>query len=230
MNRAIHLALACVVLVAAAGQLQADLVTLTPASFGRYQSDGTFSTGNYSAGQSVSGATIGGAFRGFGVFDLSSISDPITSATLRIFSRGYLSDDPFEQFTLFDVSTSISTLVSGSGGVGAYGDLGSGLTFGASTTSNADIGTFINVVLTSSAISELNASSGQFGIGLAATSLSPPAGGNSQIVFTGFVPTGGATFQLQLETQAIPEASLLPLWGIGACVIAIVAARRACGH
>src|SRR5262245_18263150 len=76
------------------------------------------------------GDSVGGdEHRNFFVFDLSELSMEITSATLHIFNfaGGYSSPDTTENYSVFDVSTPISALISGNGGVPAWADLGSGI-------------------------------------------------------------------------------------------------------
>ncbi|MBA3485130.1 MAG: hypothetical protein H0T51_25315 [Pirellulales bacterium] len=66
--------------------------------------------------------------RNFFVFDLSSITQPIASAKLALSvlsslgGAGYNSVDPSENYELHDVTTSIATLLNGTGGVAAHTD------------------------------------------------------------------------------------------------------------
>ncbi len=172
-----------------------DTATFDAIDFGRYDSTGFHNPANtnYVTGQ------IGGAeFRNWFVFDLAAVNRSITSAELRLFNpaNGFVSPDPTETYAVFDVTTSISTLRAGGSGLTAiFGDLGSGVSFGAQTVSSADNGRAVVIQLNSAALAALNASRGsQVAVGGALTTLSGPA---DQLLF-GFSGVAGLARQLVL--------------------------------
>ncbi len=130
----------------------------------------------------VVGDALGTNFHNFSVFDLSSITAPIVSARLLLFNGasppntadGYISPDPFETYAFFDVTTDIGVLTGGTGGVGAYDDLGGGTFYGSYDVSSADNGAFVIVDLNSDAIAALNSAGGKFAFGGAITTISHP--------------------------------------------------------
>jgi hypothetical protein len=150
--------------------------TLFAVQTGWYNSNGLRSFGNYLAGDGV-----GSNYHNFSVFDLSSITLPIQSATLMLFNGsappnpadGYTSPDPFETYALFEVSTDIGLLTS-SGGPGVYDDLAVGTFFGSVDVTPADNGTFIEVDLNADSIAALNSATGLFAFGGAITTISHP--------------------------------------------------------
>src|SRR4051794_2112356 len=68
--------------------------------------------------------------RNFFVFDLSGVTQPIASAKLALEASNVFSADPGEAYELHDVTTLITSLRNGTGGVAAWTDLGSGVVFG----------------------------------------------------------------------------------------------------
>ena len=112
-------------------------------------------------------------FRNFLVFDLTTVAGQILTASLMIENPddGYESADSFETWTVFDVSTPITTLVAGGSGLtDIYDDLGSGTSYGSAIVTPTS--TLVTVQLNSVAISTLDATvGGQFGIGGALTTL-----------------------------------------------------------
>ncbi len=168
------------------GGAGATVVTLNATDSGWYDSNGTHTATNtnYIVGQSGAPRQL----RNFFVFNLASVSQVITGATLvltnGISSRGpgYNSPDASETYTLFDVATSVPTLQAGGSGLtGIFADLGGGTIQGSRTMTAAD--NFLNVPITLNAagIAKLNAFRGtQVALGGAVTTLS---GGADQVVF-----------------------------------------------
>lgn len=166
-------------------------------------------------------------FNDFFVFDLSTVSGPITSAVLSVFNPacsivcGYQSQSRTETYTVFDVSTPIGTLEANHTGVGSalapaiFNDLGSGTIFGSRTVSAADNGTMVDIVLNHDAIVAINANlGGRIAFGGSLTSLfnnlSPPeemfaAGGNS--------PGDQRLLFLNLAPASVPEPRSVLLLG-----------------
>ena len=122
---------------------------------------------------------------------------------MRLFNPLYLSDDPTETYTNYDVSTPIASLIDGTGGVGAWDDLGSGTVYGDVVVSAADNGTFISIFLNAAAIADANAAAGGlFAIGGAVTTL----GGDTEIIFG--LSGGGNASDTQLIVK-VPEPGTL---------------------
>jgi hypothetical protein len=168
-----------------------------------------------------------GEFRNWFVFDLSAISGNISSATLRAYNidsppaflPGYDSADPTETWTLFDVSTEITSLSNGTGGVAAFNDLGSGLIYGSKSVSSADNGRFVEVLLNSDAIGQINNSSSLFAIGGALTTLS---GDRDESIF-GFSQEDP---RVELVVTTVPLPSALILFISGAALTGYLAKNR----
>ena len=216
------LAVACLLLLN--GTSQAATITLNTIDRGWYDATGLHLPfiDNY-----VAGTDFSPEHRNFLIFDPTGLGT-ILSAQLRLFNPavrpGYASADASETYTVFDVSTSISSLIGGTGGVGAFDDLGSGTTYGSVATSAADNGTFVEITLNSDALTALNSASGLFAFGGALTTLN--SGGETEYVF-GFTDTGDP-MSTQLVLNTIPEPSTLLLVGTGlvGAVLARCARRR----
>ena len=135
-------------------------------------------------------------------FDLANVTGrTITGATLFLDSPagvGYLSANPSETFSLFDVATVLNTLGIAVG-VSIFNDLGSGTLFGTRSVSAADNGTSVASVLNSSALAALTSAQGaSFGIGGAVT----------------------------LTTTLLPEPSTYVLMLVGLAAVGVAARRR----
>jgi len=165
-----------------------------------------------------------GELRNFFIFDLSGVSGPVTSATLRISTRNFSSADPTETYTVFDVSTSPTSLAGGTGGVGAFNDLGSGVSYGSRIYSEPDQGLLRDILLNASAIAAIEGSlGGNFALGGAVTSLS---GLHDFEAIFGELANDPGTVSLVLETgrmSAVSEPASILLLGAG---LAGLAARR----
>jgi hypothetical protein len=160
--------------------------------------------------------------RNFFVFDLSSVVTPIASAKLALFVpvQGFDSNDGKEAYELHDVGTPIATLLDGTGGVAAHTDLGSGVVYGVRSMSAADMGSVVEITLSSSAIAAMNSNHGLFGIGGSIISLDELP--NNEYTFAG---TSLGTEVTQLRLTLVPEPSTLLLLGIGA--ISLLGRRKA---
>jgi hypothetical protein len=216
--------------VLATTNASAGLITLNATNSGTYAGSGDSYDGNYSVGW-FSGQ-FADEFRNFFVFDLSSVSGTITSATLRLSSydppsSGYVSNDPTETFSLFNVSTPLANLINGSGGVAAFTDLGSGTLFGSSVIN--DQLDFENISLNAAGLAFLQSNLGanQIAFGGAVTSL--VKGNSPEALFN--ATTGQLTRQLILTTEdaapggsSVPEPSTLLLAGLA--LITLSAAKR----
>lgn len=232
--RTYRLTIAVTALIAAFGaESQAGTITLSAVDSGSYQSTGFHDSlsANYIAGNS-SNSSGPRVFRNWFVFDLSSVTDTIIGAELRLFNptSGFASLlDTSETYSLFDVSTPISTLTATSGGgsgVAVYGDLGTGTIYGSRSLTSTSNNTLVSTTLNTSAIDSLNSATSLWAIGGANTTLrSPPASFEFMFGFTG----SSSTRQLVLETQAVsavPEPSSLALFSLGAIGVLGAARRR----
>lgn len=130
-------------------------------------------------------SNCGGAiFRDFFVFNIP-VGLTVTSATLFLDTFIYDSLSASETLTLFDVSTNLNSLLGGTGGIAAYNDLGSGVSYGSRVYTLADQNLFRSITLNAAALAAIQASAG------------------------GLFALGGA-----LESQAVPEPSTLSLLGV----------------
>jgi hypothetical protein len=219
VSRSALLALA-IFLVLEASVAGAATIVLDPTARGAYRGDtgamwtggsGT-PTGNYLTGLVAPGLES----RGFLIFDLSSVTSTITSATLGVQLSALLccsvtvgAPALFEVLSLFDVTTSLASVAGGTGGLAAFADLGSGTVFTGFQYDTSLIGTVVDIPLNAAAVAALNAASGPFGFGATVTSIS---GTSSQIIFG---DTQGLISRLRLETPE-PLVGALLLFGIAA--------------
>jgi hypothetical protein len=157
-------------------------------------------------------------YRNWFVFDLSNVDMTIGSATLRAYNpiEGYQSPDPTETWSLFDVTSDMTSLMSHNGtsweDLAIYRDLGGGTNYGSTLVSAEDNGKFIEVTLNSNAITAMNNTLGLFAIGGRLTSLSS----------TGYQYLFGQTgdnLQVEIVLEAVPEPTTLLLLGLGGLVL-----------
>ena len=157
----------------------------------------------------------GPVFRNFFVFDLSGISG-VTSATLRLDTATV---ETAGLYSLWDVVTDVSTLVTGGTGLtGIYDDLGMGAAFGEIFIDADQDDQIIDIVLSSAAISSINASPG----GLWAL------GGSYDSTLSAFFASFGSNLTRQLivdnEPTSVPEPNTIALVGLG--LVALRFTRR----
>jgi len=159
-----------------ASGVQAASVTLSAGDSGWYGSISGHDTSNsnYSVGFCINFCSPAETMRNFFVFDLSGVNDTITGATLHVFNpsnpfNGYASLDATETYELFSYESSVVALV---GGTGSYSDLGDGTSYGTVSVSAADNGSFVDVTLNASALSDLNSATGLFALGGVISTLS----------------------------------------------------------
>lgn len=111
----------------------------------------------------IAGRDAGIQYHDFFVFDLSAVSGTVTSATLELFTADISSNGVYKNF---DVTTSIASLVAGTGGTAAFTDLNDGSAFGAIFVTTAQSNTVISITLNAAAIAAIQGSlGGMFAIG-----------------------------------------------------------------
>ncbi|MEL7546650.1 MAG: VPLPA-CTERM sorting domain-containing protein [Pseudomonadota bacterium] len=174
---------------------------------GWYRNDGSHGPTNTNVFTGRSGSS---ELRSFFAFDLSQLTG-LNVLSVTISFRGangrYRSSDPSETLGLFDVTTPINPLVSGAGGISAFNDLGSGISYGSyvytdSNESNMDP---FSVALNGSAISFLNSvlsgADKRFAIGGAILSLD---GSNTQSIWSSSGGVGAATLTVETGVAPVP--------------------------
>ena len=151
MYRKINKALGVVGGLALSAITQASPITFDATDTGWYLLDGTHNTNNPNY-------IVSEEHNNFSVFDLSSLADTITSATLRLFNphNGYATNDPLEVFQIFDVMTPIDSLLNGTGGQKTYFDLEGGSLFGSTYVTSQDNGNYVEVEINQLGIDYLN--------------------------------------------------------------------------
>ncbi len=194
---------------------QAHAIIISATERGTYRSDtyafGTGGSGT-ATGNYLTGNHNGNEYRSFFNFDLSALSDTITSATFIISLDGTFggSPDTTETLGLFDVTSSIPALIGNTGGATAFNDLGTGVLYGSSFVSTSATSGNIIISMNASGLADLNnAIGGDFAIGGALLSLS---GANEEFVFGSSL--GVPLTQLDLDIS-IPEPATLLLLGSG---------------
>lgn len=153
--------------------------------------------------------------RGFLYFDLTSISDPVISATLR-FRVGGLDTGPPDNRTagvsLFDVTSTAEM----SGGE-RYEDLGSGIQYGGRSIHSSAAGSVVGIDLNSTAVAHINSATDTFGMGMTAG-----------LYWFQQIRTSEHELELELETTqaAVPEPTSLFIFAAYACFGLVVLSRQ----
>jgi hypothetical protein len=237
-HRITRLTLLAGLAVSAASPVFAQSATLNVSRFGIYESFGAFShspnTGSlprYDVGSPAQGVEA----RNYFVFDLSTVSFTVTSATLRIFSPSVpQSSNASDTLNIRNVSTPLNTLINSPEGTGAYGpiftDLGDGTIYGTRTLNPATIaaGTSVDILLTG-AIADINAANAsadrRFGVGGQITTLNNPP----TLYFSGgtFPPNAQLLLQGTASSAAAPEPAALTLLALGLTLRGIARRRAA---
>ena len=176
-------------------------------------------------------------YRNFFVFDLTSVSGPIVSASLHLPTATSFSVDPSETYGIFDVGTAVASLTAGTGGVAAFSDLGTGTQLGSVIVTGVPVplevyyqlgGTFVDVVFNAAGLAYLNAHLGGLtAVGGALTTLNAVNTSNDtdlEYLFAQSAPPFG-TFTPQLILNAVPIPAAAWLFG-GALGLLGVVRRR----
>lgn len=217
---------ACIVfcLVIIPTTLSAGIVTLDQVDRGWYNEYGY----HYSENDNTV-MHYGAGYNAFFMFDLSSVVDPVTSATLELeLEQYYWPGQTAVEVDVYEVLTPASTVtadhVYGIEGIAIHEDLQDGLVFGSATVMGSDVGSIVSFTLNSSAIDHINSMLG------------------GQVVFGLHTDTTGDIYdhirwseggdvrhhQLELLTtpNAVPEPASIAIFGLGAIGLGIAARRR----
>jgi hypothetical protein len=143
-------------------------------------------------------------FRDFFVFDISSLTGPVTTASFTVnTAETWLSaaGTPTALLSLFDVSTSINDLEATNSGRGdIWSDLGSGDLYGTQLYTDADSGLWLTITLSPNSVEDLNTAIGE---------------GAKQFAIGGI-----------LDAVEIPEPLTASVFGIGLCALVLLRRRR----
>jgi hypothetical protein len=159
-------------------------------------------------------------YRNFFVFDLTSVVTPVAAATLRLSNPpgGYISPDASETYTVTDVSTSIASLVGGTGGLAAFTDLGSGAVYGSLMMTAADNGTVVSIVFSPAGLAAINgALGGTFAVGGFVTTI----GGGFPFTELVFGSSGSLSDTRELDLTLVPEPSSMLLLASGVLALSL---------
>lgn len=172
-------------------------IQLSPVDHGWYGVDGFHDPSNdsFSVGLCVP-CVHGPELRNWFAFDVSGLSTPVTSVALTLFT--WAVKLPGVTYYVYDFGGSVPSLLTGSGGLAAFADLGSGAPFGQRTYFSADANLVRTVTLNATAIGSLN---------------SAVLAGQSVWAFGG-------------STSPVPEPGSQLMAAAGACVVGAAAWRR----
>ena len=182
-------------------------VDYTAFNSGHYDNLGGSIFTNYQAGFDGFNNNPLSEVRNFFAFDLSSLTGPITSATLTIpsnpFGIGYenTSGSASITYTNWDVSTSAADLGDGTNGLSTFADLGSGVKFGSALIGPNDLVT--TVTLDAAALDDIAAAEGkEFAIGGSAMATAPVPEASTWVMMIAGFGLMGVALRRRLTTIA----------------------------
>ncbi len=194
-------------------QGQADIITLNTIDRGTYRDDG-YNTPVYTT--IGTGRKYNYILNQYLIFDLSSVSKEVISAEFRIVcDYSYFSYDPYETYTLFDVTNSYIEVYMGYGdNLAVYNDLGSGVVYGTvNVISNYSYET-VTVTLNRDGLAALNAClGGIFMMGGSLTSIDNDD--DYEILFSYCSSKNAGDGYTQLILTTVPEPSTLIFFSVG---------------
>lgn len=195
----------------------ADLITLNTDDRGIYFDDGYHIPWYTVYGIGRTYSNIGNHFL---LFDLSSITLPVISAELRLVNNhSYDSPDPYETYTIFDVTTSLWNVQNAYGDcVATFNDLGSGVVYGSVDVPSNNAIVTVSVLLNNDGLAALNARlGGMFIVGGAVTSLDSE--GTYEALFSLSNPDTPIDGCTQIVLTTIPEPATGLLISLSAMVL-----------
>ncbi|NNL85210.1 MAG: hypothetical protein HKP27_06130 [Myxococcales bacterium] len=155
-----------------AGSAQAATIQIVDR--GWFRDDGQHIAGSQNA---FFGRWSGRNYRSFMVFDLSTVTDPISAATLELELESFWGNNASETFDVFDVSSDPATFQNAhapgsASGNAIYADLGTGAVYATVTALSGDVGTVLSFALSAQAAADMEAArtgSGLFAMGFVVT-------------------------------------------------------------
>jgi hypothetical protein len=207
MHRKLLLALGLLVSLTAA--TRADQIILNWHDSGWYDGTGLHASSNKNYIAGTDGITGTMPYHNYFVFNLGSVSGTVLSAQLRLNTADQ--NGPQHAYSVFDVSTSIATLMSSnSGQVGIFNDLGSGALLATHAGPHSD-NTIIDVNFNAAGLAYINGATG--GLIAFGGDYIGAAGVNNYLF--GGSGLDGQVRQLILEVQAVPAPAGVVLAGVG---------------
>ncbi len=192
-------------------------------------------TGSHTAGSQNAfvGRWAGTTYRGFMVFDLSSVTETISSGTLELELESYWGPNASETFEVRDVTSDLTTLQNGYGsgsaaGLAIYADLADGALYATVTANSGDAGTVLSFNMSAQAAADMEAArtgSGLFGIGFSVTT----ATGNQGLRWGTdgeWDANGGSTTLTSQVVTTTPEPATAVMLGLSLSVLGWLSSRK----
>ncbi|HEX4147073.1 MAG TPA: PEP-CTERM sorting domain-containing protein [Pirellulales bacterium] len=199
---------------------RADVIQVADDASGWYGEglvNGTAATGN-----AYLGTLHGNEFRDWFAFNLSSVTNPIVSATFNVDPGGWLALATTANVALHEITTDPTTL-----GLAydptVFNELATGTTLGSYLFHESDTGSVTSITLDATAIADRNAArlaATPYALGVQETNLSFLS------AYEAIMYQNPNAYTLTLTTQATPEPSTLFLAGMGLLGVGLAALRK----